>query len=601
MLVGRACINLRGLLPNIYIYFMSEDKTEDTKEGAIPVDYAIMSHFGAKLTKEERPKAEELLQTILANYATSAERRPLYFPEQLSAEMRQIVHNFADLLGLSHESKGPKGCRILVVSRRTVLPMEFQEKRKGVDANSFFDVPNAVTEIQVEENTATSLRLSWAAPDCNNRPITMYMLEIDHEGEHRMTNSPGPFATLQDLQPDTLYKIVVRAQNSEGLGYVEAPVFVRTMGKEGGGAYAWGLMDNNQLAFGSQADSELKLSGESVPRPTALQSLGNSVSAICSHMAGAGLLADGTVFRFGSILLPISGANGEVDQTKKYIAVTKEEEGKVTGVRSEPYQVSFPLKGKTFVTQIACGEMFGLALSCTGQVFSWGSNGHGELGIGSAFECAYAVEPMLVKFPEPKKTFICEAACGANHAIARSLKGEVFVWGKRQAYYSKEYEENALFDASTFVKQPEPRLVKETDIQGEAARVFAGGDSCGIVNSDGELLCFGENDMCQAGMGSKFPGYFHLPQRVEAFRKDNGRKVLELSVGFAHMLAIVQQKEKTSVFAWGLNKKGQCGVPSTVGKDFVEFPTEIKETGMLPFEKTVRRKSHRGGGGGRTS
>lgn len=65
----------------------------------------------------------------------------------------------------------------------------------------------------------------------------------------------------------------------------------------------------------------------------------------------------------------------------------------------------------------AAGDEHALALTEAGEVFAWGKNYHGQLGI--------AADELF----QPTRVFDVSAAAGENHALALTAAGEVFAWG----------------------------------------------------------------------------------------------------------------------------------------------------------------------------
>jgi alpha-tubulin suppressor-like RCC1 family protein len=63
-------------------------------------------------------------------------------------------------------------------------------------------------------------------------------------------------------------------------------------------------------------------------------------------------------------------------------------------------------------------------VSNQGNVFSFGDNEHGELGLGHFNE---TINPELVK--SLKNFKISQISCGFKHVICRTTLGKVFTWG----------------------------------------------------------------------------------------------------------------------------------------------------------------------------
>lgn len=64
-----------------------------------------------------------------------------------------------------------------------------------------------------------------------------------------------------------------------------------------------------------------------------------------------------------------------------------------------------------------------------GQLFTWGQNTSGQLGLGKG-------EPSKL-FPQPLKSLagipLAKITAGGDHSFALSLSGAVFGWGKNKA------------------------------------------------------------------------------------------------------------------------------------------------------------------------
>ena len=85
---------------------------------------------------------------------------------------------------------------------------------------------------------------------------------------------------------------------------------------------------------------------------------------------------------------------------------------------------SLPVPGGVPITQMACGIDHVLALSSHGDLFSFGLNSRGQLGLGDILP---QTQPTLVKALAGIKTL--SIACGHWHNLALSEFGDVYSWG----------------------------------------------------------------------------------------------------------------------------------------------------------------------------
>jgi len=80
----------------------------------------------------------------------------------------------------------------------------------------------------------------------------------------------------------------------------------------------------------------------------------------------------------------------------------------------------------TITTQIVCGYAHSLALSDAGCLYAWGANSYGQLGTGNK---AHLVTP--TKIGLDKGRFVEIAACHYSHlSAAMTATGKVYMWGQ---------------------------------------------------------------------------------------------------------------------------------------------------------------------------
>lgn len=82
------------------------------------------------------------------------------------------------------------------------------------------------------------------------------------------------------------------------------------------------------------------------------------------------------------------------------------------------------IKAKNAV-DIFCGNHHSFYINKTDQVYSWGLNNHGQLGIGHKENTPM---PTLIKALEGHKVQMM--AGGEHHSIAVTSEGKVFTWGR---------------------------------------------------------------------------------------------------------------------------------------------------------------------------
>ena len=78
------------------------------------------------------------------------------------------------------------------------------------------------------------------------------------------------------------------------------------------------------------------------------------------------------------------------------------------------------------VTSIAAGSFYSLAVDDQGSLYSWGEARMGQLGVGKA-QCVR--KPTQVHFPEEQPVQIKSCAAGFGHTLALTQHGDLYAWG----------------------------------------------------------------------------------------------------------------------------------------------------------------------------
>ncbi|XP_012226239.2 RCC1 and BTB domain-containing protein 1-like [Linepithema humile] len=81
--------------------------------------------------------------------------------------------------------------------------------------------------------------------------------------------------------------------------------------------------------------------------------------------------------------------------------------------------------GKKDIQSISCGLVFNMAVTCDGELYGWGENTYGQLGLGINGAMIH-LKPMKIMIDVP----IAKVECGTDHTLALSREGLLYVWGK---------------------------------------------------------------------------------------------------------------------------------------------------------------------------
>lgn len=206
-----------------------------------------------------------------------------------------------------------------------------------------------------------------------------------------------------------------------------------------------------------------------------------------------------------------------------------------------------PLSGVP-VKQVACGEFHSLVLTVQGEVFSFGSNAHGALGLGKR-----GAEPL----PQAERVVanhlrnmpVRGIAAGVHSSMAISIGGQVFCWGSNGRGRlglgpSFDHEDAVLV----------PTVVPSSSLPGMARAVAAGGQHSAVILRRGRLFLAGDNRMGQLGQARKDVDW--TSSFTELPFQDFSLRVRAVALGAAHTLILSYEGE---LYACGSNSEGQLG------------------------------------------
>lgn len=158
-----------------------------------------------------------------------------------------------------------------------------------------------------------------------------------------------------------------------------------------------------------------------------------------------------------------------------------------------PQEVALPERA----VAVAAGHYHTLCLSESGNVWAWGSDSQGQLGLGSSGP-SKATEPRLITSLQNAK--IVGLAAGAAHSLAVTASGEVYSWGSGDAG-RLGHGGAAVLKGLAMRSESKPRLIRALETQRIAA-VTAGHAHSACVDSHGKVFLFGGGRFYQLGFST---------------------------------------------------------------------------------------------------
>ena len=239
-----------------------------------------------------------------------------------------------------------------------------------------------------------------------------------------------------------------------------------------------------------------------------------------------------------------------------------------------PTKVTLPLNAQ--VIHIAAGEESSFAITEDGQVWSWGSNSYGVLGGVSNYSSIVIPTSITEQFDGETITQIFAPRGWGYQVFAIDLNGQLWAWGRNNV------GQLAIdVNAGTYNSTPPTRV--NFDFNGErVVRISPGCYHTLALTESGQLWSWGQSSAGQLGTGvwdwpASTSGFNWVPQQVFTLSP-----VTSISAGTAHSLFTTNDG---NTWAMGRNHRGQLGNGVSVWDFWTGNPetsTEIEERQKYP-------------------
>ena len=228
------------------------------------------------------------------------------------------------------------------------------------------------------------------------------------------------------------------------------------------------------------------------------------------------------------------------------------------------------LSGKS-ITKVSLGGAFTIALSSSGDLFSWGNNAHGQLGNNSLDESHVPVH-VETSGVLSGKTITDIAAGGYQFALAVSSEGKVYAWG--------DNEFGQLGIGSTQEKKTPVAINTTGTLLGKKiVSVAAGFIHSMALSSEGKVYAWGDNKFGE--LGYHIDGENIFPAAVDTTGVLKDKKIIAIAAGTFFSLAL---DSEGYVYAWGFNAYGQLGDKTKAEQD---SPVAVYSSGALYGKKII--------------
>lgn len=235
-----------------------------------------------------------------------------------------------------------------------------------------------------------------------------------------------------------------------------------------------------------------------------------------------------------------------------------------SGTTNNPYPTavvtSGPLSSRK-VIKVNGGDSHTCAVTADGNVYCWGGNNYGQLGIGGTTSSFVPVE-IDMSGVTAGKNFV-DVSAGYAHTCALASDGTAYCWGFN-GHGQLGDNSPTLADSTVPVRIANGLLFKQ---------ISAGDEhTCGVTTTN-RIYCWGYNQQGQVGNGSLVDT--RTPTAVDTSGVLAGLAASKVAAGYRHTCALAGQ----DAYCWGNNDAGQLGSNEV----FVTHttPVAVIKTGVL--------------------
>ena len=277
--------------------------------------------------------------------------------------------------------------------------------------------------------------------------------------------------------------------------------------KSDGTFWAWGDNSYGQLGDGTTIDSLVPVQEDTSANDW------SSVSTGYSHTTA--LKSDGTLWAWGD---NGRGQLGDGTTTESLVPVQED-------------------TAATDWSSVSAGGWHTIALKSDGTLWAWGQNRGGRLGDGTTIDSLVPIQESTAA------TDWSSVSAGGYHTVALKSDGTLWAWGSNS---------NGQLGDGTTTSSLVP--LQESTAATDWSSISVGSDHTVAIKSDGTLWSWGYNVAGQLGDGTKTDSSVPVQESTAA------TDWISSSAGYEHTVAL---KSDGTLWGWGDNNRGELGNGTT--------------------------------------
>ncbi|RVE72058.1 hypothetical protein OJAV_G00057890 [Oryzias javanicus] len=189
------------------------------------------------------------------------------------------------------------------------------------------------------------------------------------------------------------------------------------------------------------------------------------------------------------------------------------------------------------VSQVTCGSRHTVALTKEGQVYSWGENSRGQLGLGKKGSSISSPQHVRSLSSMP----LVQVSAGGEQSFALSVSGSVFGWGRNDC---------GQLGLGDIRDRNAPTSVDSLNLK-KTVSISCGKDHTAILTKHGTVFTFGSGQFGQLGHNSS-----RNELRPRLVAELWGAKIIRIACGRYHTLVL---QENNKIYSFGCNDQNQLG------------------------------------------
>ncbi len=235
-------------------------------------------------------------------------------------------------------------------------------------------------------------------------------------------------------------------------------------------------------------------------------------------------------------------------------------------------QIRFLIFFLSIFTLSVFAQFHSIVLKNDGTVYTWGRNYFGQLGIGNTTDKNLPVAITTSGALLGKN--IIKVDAGNDYSMVLTSDGTLYSWGTNSS--------GQLGTGDNVDSHVPVAVTTSGALTGKTITAFSAGAQHSVaVASTGAVFGWGYNAFGQLGIGTNGSGVDkNVPVAVDMSGVLNGMIVTAVAAGADHTVALASNG---TVYAWGLNTKGQVGDGTTTAVR--NAPVAVNVSGVLAGKK----------------